>query len=77
MNEEIIKLAKECWPEEFRYDTGDRYVTFKFEELEAFYRAAYNKAIEDAAKVCDCDDDSDFGMGKVYSAAIRALKDQS
>lgn len=52
MNEEILKLAKECWPEEFRYDTDDRYVTFKFEELTAFYRAAFNAGIEAAVKVC-------------------------
>ena len=40
MNEEILKLAKECGLR-FHYD--------EFEGLEAFYKAAYNKAIEDAA----------------------------
>ena len=44
MNEEILKLAKECGMNTHGFPAPHW--------LEAFYRAAYNKAIADAAKLC-------------------------
>ena len=43
MNDEILKLARECFGEPRLMSVG---------ALEAFYKAAYNKAIADAAKLC-------------------------
>lgn len=64
MNEEILKLAKECGFNDFGSAWYD-------DRLEAFYRAAYNKAIEDAAKIADAKDDMmEYGAGE----EIRELK---
>ena len=45
MNEEILKLAKECGMNTHGFPAPHW--------LEAFYKAAYNKAIEDATKCVD------------------------
>lgn len=62
MNEEILKLAKA---------TGRLYFSATNDELEPFYRAAYNKAIEDAANKL-------LAIGALgdgdYLHAIRALE---
>lgn len=46
--DEILKLAKECG---FSLDpsVGDTFICGFEEPLEAFFKAAYNKGIEDAA----------------------------
>ena len=43
--EDTFKLAHKLWPEEFRYDTGDDFVTFTFDELHQFARAAIEQAL--------------------------------
>jgi hypothetical protein len=63
MKEETIKSAKSSFFINGVWDFGDA-------QLEAFYKAAYNKAIEDAAKVCS--DGTDCGA--FYAASIRKLE---
>lgn len=49
MNESILKLAKETFTDIAK--TTTRTIMATPDEIEAFYRAAYNKAIEDASRV--------------------------
>ena len=81
MNDEILKLAKEVTNNEPLYCRKE--FTFSRKELESFYRAAYNKAIEDAA-VCAWSHYGDVCKSKginpnhfgewISSAAIRKLE---
>lgn len=48
MNEEIVTLCHQCFVDASKAMTRTLMVTPT--ELEDFYRAAYNKAIEDAAR---------------------------
>lgn len=63
MNDKILKLAEEVWGYDFKPNTP------QFARVEAFYRAAYNKAIEDACGELHKHDD-DF----IAERAIRALE---
>jgi len=51
--DEIIRMAHEAWPEEYRYDADDQYVTFKFDELERFAVIVAAAEREKCANVCD------------------------
>jgi len=66
--DDIIRMAHEAWPEEFRYDTDDRYVTFRFDELARFAALVAAAERAECAKVCE----EDFGNGALnLAAAIR------
>mgnify|MGYP000058228998 CR=1 FL=1 len=72
-NEEILKLAKDNLVRseytEFGWQECERY-EFDQQELEAFYRAAFNAGLEAWAKACD------DRQSEIDSDAIRALKDK-
>ena len=75
--EELIRLAHQAWPEEYRYDEGDQYVTFKFEELERFASLVAAAEREKCAKIIEANAACCAGMQRVVldsnAAAIRAL----
>ena len=82
MNDEILKLAKECGITHNTWDYQDKCA------VEAFYRAAFNAGIEAAAKECESlagedpifkSNENDYPSGWLDASnecgwAIRALK---
>ena len=80
MNKEILKLAKEHNACTMSKDGKVYCVTFGNEELEAFYRAAFNAGLEAAAKVVDANIKQCSPTGYLQevlvsnAAAIRALE---
>ena len=66
MTEEILKLAKECFHDNW---TPEDYYTVSPEQIEAFYRAAFNAGVDAAARLA-------YGTGdEQMEAQIRALKE--
>lgn len=66
MNDEILKLAKECG-----YWSGQT-VEMNEAGIEAFYRAAFNAGLEAGAKVCD--DNERWINASHIGSLIRALE---
>ena len=64
MNDEILKLAKECFGEPRLMSVG---------ALEAFYKVAYNNAIEDVVKLCNVYD-STTQWATPMIKAVRSLE---
>ena len=61
LSKEVLKLAKERG---INCDTTGKFWLMREDALEAFYKAAYNKAIEDAAELVATDK---FGIGSMLS----------
>lgn len=66
MNDDILKLAKEC----FCVIDGE-WISFLEVDLEAFYRAAFNAGLEAAATKS-----ARMANGNSIAVAIRALKEK-